>query len=83
MKNESSSLIRQEKIKNLLRVKHLNEEEKEKLYKLSEKYSDVFYLAGEPLSKTSAVKHQIPIKVNIAPINIRPYRLPEKQVNKK
>jgi len=42
-------------------------------------YQDVFYLPGDRLSSTNAVKHTITLEPGVAPINTRPYRLPESQ----
>jgi len=39
----------------------------------------VFYLPGDRLSSTNAVRHSIPLEPGVAPINARPYRLPESQ----
>jgi len=61
----------------LLRTDHLNEEEK-----ISSKcfdYQDVFCLPGDMLSSTNTVKHTITLEPGVAPINTRPYRLPESQ----
>ena len=39
----------------------------------------MFYLPGDQLSSTNAVKHSINVEPGTAPINTRPYRLPESQ----
>jgi len=61
-----------------LRTDHLNEE-KRSLLELCFDYQDVFYLPGDRLSSTNAVKHTIPLEPGVTPINTRPYRLPENQ----
>jgi len=38
----------------------------------------VFHLPGETLTCTDAVSHYIPTKTDCRPINVRPYRLPDK-----
>ncbi|XP_020296374.1 uncharacterized protein LOC109861229 [Pseudomyrmex gracilis] len=69
---------RRERVKEALQMKHLNKEKKETLYEVCEEYQDIFHLAEEPLSKTSAVKHKIPVRVDTTPISVKPYRLPQK-----
>ena len=76
---------RQEVIRNLLRITHLNREEEKTLVSLCEEYSDIFHLEGEPLSCTSGLAHEIVTQSDTASVNVRPYRLPEKhkqEVNK-
>lgn len=60
----------------LLRLDHMNEEEKSGIVNLVTKYSDIFYQEGEPLSFTHQVKHQIRTTDEI-PIYARNYRFPE------
>lgn len=50
-------------------MQHLNNKEKEALSEICKAYSDIFYIAGEPLTKTSAVTHKIRVKSDTAPIN--------------
>jgi hypothetical protein len=57
----------------------LNEEEKKSLRELCFEYQDVFYIPGDKLSSTNAAKHIIHLEPGVAPINTRPYRLPESQ----
>ena len=66
--------IRYEIVINKLRMGHLNSEEKTSLGEICFDYQDVFFLQGDRLSCTSAVKHLEPGTI---PINTRPYRLPE------
>jgi hypothetical protein len=42
-------------------------------------YHDIFYLSGEKLSSTNAARHSIALVPGTAPINTRPFRLPEAQ----
>jgi len=58
---------------------HLNSEEKTSLGEICFDYQDVFFLQGDHLSCTSAVKHNIHLEPGTVPINTRPYRLPESQ----
>jgi len=61
-----------------LRTDHLNSEEKLAIQRICEEYQDVFYYEGEPLTCTSTVAHEINTRTDAAPVNVRPYRLPEK-----
>ena len=71
--------IRYEIVINKLRMGHLNSEEKTSLGEICFDYQDVFFLQGDRLSCTSAVKHNIHLEPGTIPINTRPYRLPESQ----
>lgn len=51
-------------------------EMKQSLLELLEQYRDVIALPGEPLGKTSKIKHQIVLKPGTSPIYIPAYRLP-------
>ena len=70
---------RGERIMGKLRTGHLNDEEKKSLFDLCFDYQDVFYLPGDGLSATNAVRHSIPLEPGATPVNTRPYRLPESQ----
>ncbi|KYN27480.1 hypothetical protein ALC57_03135 [Trachymyrmex cornetzi] len=54
LSNESCSQIRVERIMPLLRLDHLNEEEKANVIKLVTKHSDRFHLPEDPLGATNA-----------------------------
>jgi len=41
-------------------------------------YQDIFHLEGEPLTSIATVAHEINTRADTAPVNERPYRLPEK-----
>jgi len=62
-----------------LRTDHLNDEERKSLFEICFDYQDVFYLPGDRLSPTNVVRHSIPLEPRVAPINTRPYQLPESQ----
>ena len=60
-------------------------EERQAIHRICEEYCDLFLLNGEPLSCTATVEHEITTRADSAPVNVRPYRLPEKhkaEVNK-
>lgn len=62
-----------------LRLEHLNSEEKEMLENACLDFQDIFHLPEEKLSATNATKHSITVVPGTAPINTKPYRLPESQ----
>jgi hypothetical protein len=70
---------RYESILNKLRKDHLNSEEKTSLGEICFDYQDVFFLPGDRLSCTSAVKHSIHLKPGTIPINTHLYQLPESE----
>lgn len=57
----------------------LNTEEKSSILEICSRYQDLFQLPNEFLSHTEAIKHEIPLFSDTAPINVRPYRLPQAQ----
>lgn len=68
----------QQRIKNVLsrlRTDHLNVEERKNLELLCARYSDIFYMDGEPLTFTSKIKHSIKT-TDEAPIYTKSYRYP-------
>lgn len=69
-------LLRNQKTLDQLRVSHLNNEEITALCEVCSKFSDIFYLPGDKLSCTNAVKHEIPTSSTI-PIHTKSYRFPE------
>ena len=58
-----------------LRTNHLNEEERANLETLCARYSDVFYLEGEPLTFTNKIKHHIRTTDDV-PVHGKNYRYP-------
>ena len=62
-----------------LSLKSLNFEEREQILRLCSQYDDIFYLTGDKLTYTDAVKHHIPLIENAPVINVKPYRLPISQ----
>lgn len=71
-----SKLNRKSKLLNLLKLDHLNTEEKESLLPIFEKYSDIFYLPGDKLTTTNVYQQKIHLKPNTSPVYVKPYRLP-------
>jgi len=69
---------RKERLKKSLRTEHLNEEKKETLEQICEEFCDIFYLEDNVLTCTSTVSHEINTRTDSAPVNVCPYRLPEK-----
>jgi hypothetical protein len=62
-----------------LRLDHLNPEEQRVTENTCRDYQDIFYLPGDRLSSTNAIKHTINVVPGTSPINSRPYTLPEAQ----
>jgi hypothetical protein len=58
-----------------LRMEHLNSEERNILENTCLNYQDIFYLLGNKLSSTNAMRHSITLVPGTTPINTRPYRL--------
>jgi hypothetical protein len=56
-----------------LRLDHLNSEERGVIESTCKDYQDIFYLEGDELSCTEAVKHSITVEPGTLPINTRPY----------
>jgi hypothetical protein len=61
------------RVLNKLRMDYLNSEEKTSLGEICFDYQDVFFLPGDGLSCTSAVKHTIHLKPGTVLINTHPY----------
>lgn len=57
---------------------HLNIKERKTLEHICEEYCEIFHLENDALTYASTVSHEIAGRTNSAPVNIRPYRLPEK-----
>jgi len=76
--NYASTQERKEKLRKQLRLEHLNKEEKQAIEEICESFCDIFHLEQDTLTHTLAIAHEIATKVDSAPVNVRPYRLPEK-----
>jgi transposase InsO family protein len=59
----------------LLRLDHLNSEEKQNILSLVERHVDRFHLPQEKLGVTNAAQHFIPT-INEVPIHVKQYRFP-------
>ncbi|KAK2577590.1 hypothetical protein KPH14_000907 [Odynerus spinipes] len=75
----SSGIERMRKLRDSIRTEHLNQEEKQAIWEICGKYNDLFYLEGDTLESTNTTEHCINVEPETAPINIAPYRLPQKQ----
>jgi len=73
---EDDNKIRIEKILNLLRLDHLNEEGKTNVTSLVTKHVAIFHLPGETLGATSVLRHRI-FTSDDRPINVEQYRYPQ------
>jgi len=83
-KNENYESIqeRKENLRKQLRVEHLNREEKKAVEEICEDFCDIFHLEQDTLTCTTAIAHEIITRIDSAPMNVRPYRLPEKHKEK-
>lgn len=70
---------RVKRVFSLLSLKHLNKEEQLSIESICAKYSDIFFLPGDKLGTTSLYEHTITLKPNVAPVYVKPYRLPHAQ----
>lgn len=70
---------RNEILKSMLFMDHLNSEEKRSITEICYNYSDIFHLPDDTLTATETVKHKIPLVENTPPVFVKPYRLPEHQ----
>lgn len=66
---------RDQKIRESLRLDHLNSEEREHVLELIKEYPHLFHLPGDKLPATTEIKHTIPTTDDI-PVTIRQYRFP-------
>ena len=74
-KNECNLHNRFDEIIKSLRLKHLNKEEQDSIFKIFYKYQDLFHLENEPLTATNVVRHEIHTKTD-APVSSKIYRYP-------
>lgn len=68
--------INQDEIENLLRLEHLNDEEKPKLIQLCKQFYKIFQYPNQPLSSTTQTTHIIKT-IDNEPIYSKSYRFPE------
>ncbi|KAF0760288.1 Uncharacterized protein FWK35_00008879 [Aphis craccivora] len=74
-------LIHVDRIRRLeeaLRMDHLNSEERESIVVICQDHSDIFFLEGDRVLTTTAVTHGIKSSEALAPIHVKPYRLPHR-----
>lgn len=67
---------RLQQITQLLRIDHLNEEEKQTLIDICHEYNHIFHVKGDTLTHTNAIEHEIPTSSQ-TPINTKSYRYPQ------
>lgn len=72
-----SKVNRAEQLKNLLKLEHLNNEERNSIESICNKYSDIFYVPGDTLTTTNVCEQKITLKPNSTPVYTKPYRLPQ------
>lgn len=84
-KPNNNSLKRANILLDILKLNHLNTDERKSIQKLCAKYSDVFFLPGDKLTTTNVYKQSITLKPNTSPVYVKQYRLPyslKDEVNK-
>ena len=69
-------LTQRERVWEIVRKQHADDNTLERLHKLIDGTADIFYLPGEPLPATNLVEHRINL-IDDIPINIRQYPLPQ------
>jgi len=78
--NDNAELIQARKERLNKQLEHLNNEEKKTIEEICEDFYDIFHLEDDTLTFTTTVASTCTksTKIDSAPVNIRPYRLPEK-----
>jgi hypothetical protein len=71
--NTRSRMLR---IKEIVNTEHLNFEERDSLWKVCSEFMDIFHLEGDSFPTTNIIQHEIRLKADAVPVNVRPYRLP-------
>jgi len=66
----------------LLRLKHLNIQERASVINLISNSQDRFHIPREKLTSTHVLQHQIPTTDDDRPINTRQYRFIKEEINK-
>lgn len=80
----TDKLSRPERVRNSLRLEHLNREEDEHVQTLIKNHNDLFRLPGDELGCTGAVKHKI-VTTEAQAVHTRQYRFPpahKEEINK-
>lgn len=65
-----------DQIRKALQYQELNAEESNNLWKAIGEYPDIFHLEWNSFPSTATIQHEIHLKEDEKPINIRPFRLP-------
>jgi hypothetical protein len=65
-----------QKLRQILKLDHLDKDTKEKIQILCEKYHMIFHLPGDRLGYTDLVKHSIQLQADTEPINVRQFKIP-------
>lgn len=72
---QNFSIDRKQLVRSKIRDDHLNDEEKESLFNICNSFADIFFLEGDTLSSTDAIRHQI-ITNSDKPVASKTYRYP-------
>lgn len=74
-KNESSS-SRASKLFSLLKLDHIQPNDRETIQAICAKYADIFQLPGDKLTTTNVYEQSITLKPNTKPVYTKQYRIP-------
>lgn len=77
IQNNNNIAKRLRTLESLLDLKDLNTEERQSILDICREFNDLFYLEGDSLTTTTAIKHEIKTLPEKPPVNTRPYRMPE------
>lgn len=64
-------------IEGMIDLSLCNNEERKSILAICKEFGNIFYMPGEVLGCTNNVKHRIQVGTGQAPINVKPYRLPQ------
>lgn len=78
---QNSDADRVRKLLNLIKLEHLNKEERSSLQNICAKFSDVFFIPGDKLGTCHLYEQNIQLKPHADPVYTKQYRLPFSQRN--
>jgi len=78
---KQNDLSRIGRIREVINTKGLNTEKLNSLRKVITEFPDIFHLGGDSFPSTNAIQHEIRLKEDAKPVNIRPYRLPQNLIS--
>lgn len=79
VEKEDNNNERITRLRQIIKTEHMDENERQSIYKICEKYNSIFHMEGDVLTFTNAGTHIVKLKQDQSPIYRRPYRLPHAQ----